>query len=98
MNYHFIRTSSNQKLGPLPATTTSAESCPPTCSFLKNGCYADAGPIEVAAPPGVSPNALDAILESLKVMNRRQIRIETRLVLLMKDHGLDSSGRPADML
>ena len=54
--------------------------------------------IEVAAPPGVSPNALDAILESLKVMNRRQIRIETRLVLLMKDHGLDSSGRPADML
>lgn len=45
--YHFIRTSSNAKLGPIPATTTSADSCPPTCSFIKNGCYADSGPMHL---------------------------------------------------
>ena len=52
-------------------------------------------PIEVAAPHGVSPNALDAILESLQALNRRQTRIETRLVRLMKDQGLDASGEPS---
>lgn len=52
---------------------------------------------EVPAPPGVSPSVLDAILESLDAINRRQVRMETRLVSLMKDHGLDTQGRPVDM-
>ena len=51
---------------------------------------------EVFAPRGLAPSALDAILESLETINRRQVRMETRLVRLMKDHGLDSAGNPTD--
>jgi len=43
--YHFIRISGNTKTGPIPVTTTSADSCPPTCSFINNGCYAGNGPL-----------------------------------------------------
>lgn len=43
--YHFSRASGNKKTGAIPVTTTSAESCPPTCSFKGNGCYAEAGPL-----------------------------------------------------
>lgn len=59
---------------------------------------APSAPIEVAAPPGISPNALDAILESLDAINRRQVRMETRLVRLLKDHGLDTNGRPMETM
>jgi hypothetical protein len=53
---------------------------------------------EVAPAPGLGPNLLDSIIESLAELNRRQVRIETKLVCLMKDHGLDNRGRPTDML
>lgn len=43
--YHFTRASGNVKTGPIPVTTTSADSCPPTCSFKGNGCYAESGPL-----------------------------------------------------
>lgn len=43
--YHFTRVSGNAKCGPIPVTTTSADSCPPTCSFKGNGCYAESGPL-----------------------------------------------------
>lgn len=52
---------------------------------------------EATAPAGVSPNTLNAVLQSLDTINRRMVRIETRLVCLMKDHGLDSAGRPNDL-
>ena len=48
------------------------------------------------APPGLAPSAFDAIIKGLDTLNRRQIRMETRLVRLMKDHGLDSAGNPTD--
>jgi hypothetical protein len=37
--------SRNVKTGPIPVSTTSAETCPPSCPFVKSGCYADAGPL-----------------------------------------------------
>lgn len=43
--YHFTRVSGNAKTGPIPVSTTSADSCPPTCSFKGNGCYAESGPL-----------------------------------------------------
>lgn len=43
--YHFTLRSNNAKTGPIPVTTTSADSCPPTCSFKGNGCYAEHGPL-----------------------------------------------------
>ncbi len=39
--YHFSKKSSNRKTGPIPTTTTSAESCPPSCPLIDNGCYAE---------------------------------------------------------
>ena len=29
----------NPKTGPIPVSTTSKQSCPPSCPFLDNGCY-----------------------------------------------------------
>ena len=37
--------SRNKKTGPIPVTTTERGSCPKSCPFKKNGCYADSGPL-----------------------------------------------------
>jgi len=43
--FHFTRISRNTKTGPIPVTTTSANSCPTTCRLKGNGCYAEGGPL-----------------------------------------------------
>lgn len=43
MHFSFTRKSSNDKTGPMPVTTSHRETCPPSCPFIKNGCYADSG-------------------------------------------------------
>lgn len=45
--YHLVRVSRNRKTGPIPVTTTSANSCPPGCSFKGQGCYAESGPLAI---------------------------------------------------
>lgn len=45
--FAFTPVSSNAKLGPIPASGTSKDSCPPTCSYRpdkEGGCYAAYGP------------------------------------------------------
>ena len=42
---HTTPKSKNVKTGPIPVTTTSAKTCPDTCPFKKNGCFADGGPL-----------------------------------------------------
>lgn len=42
---HTTLKSNNVKTGKIPVTTTSAKTCPDTCPFKKNGCYADGGPL-----------------------------------------------------
>jgi len=42
---HFTPRSSNSKTGPIPVSTTSADSCPPSCPLKKAGCYANGGPL-----------------------------------------------------
>lgn len=44
-NYHMTLVSGNVKTGPIPVTTTSSNSCPATCKFKDNGCYAQYGPL-----------------------------------------------------
>ena len=41
--YHLTRKSGNEKTGPLPVSTTSADTCPLACPFIGAGCYAEAG-------------------------------------------------------
>ena len=46
MNYHLTPVSRNGKTGPIPVSTTSARTCPPTCPFNdEGGCYAETGPL-----------------------------------------------------
>lgn len=42
---HLTPISSNEKTGPIPVSTTGAQSCPDACPLKKNGCYADGGPL-----------------------------------------------------
>ncbi len=53
--------SRNKKTGPIPVSTTERKSCPDTCPFKKNGCYADGGPLaivwdEITDKPGIALN------------------------------------------
>lgn len=40
----FIRKSTNDKIGKIPATRTEKKSCPITCPLYNSGCYAKTGP------------------------------------------------------
>lgn len=42
---HLTLKSRNEKVGPIPVSTTEARTCPTSCPFKKNGCYADGGPL-----------------------------------------------------
>jgi hypothetical protein len=42
---HITMKSSNAKTGPIPVTTTSQDSCDPSCPFMGSGCYAESGPL-----------------------------------------------------
>ena len=42
LRFHLSRVSTNSKTGPIPVSTSSKATCPPTCPFLGgNGCYGD---------------------------------------------------------
>ena len=42
---HLTRVSSNAKTGPIPVSTSSSDTCPPSCPFMAKGCYAKSGPL-----------------------------------------------------
>ncbi len=42
---HLTAKSRNRKIGRIPASTSSAETCPPNCPLKDAGCYADGGPM-----------------------------------------------------
>ena len=42
---HLTLKSRNEKVGPIPVSTTEAKTCPSDCPFKKSGCYADGGPL-----------------------------------------------------
>lgn len=44
---HLTLKSRNEKVGPIPVSTTSAKTCPTDCPFKKSGCYADGGPLAI---------------------------------------------------
>jgi hypothetical protein len=47
MHYHITLKSRNVKTGPIPVTTTSATTCPPSCPLSSQGCYAKGGPLAI---------------------------------------------------
>ena len=74
--YHLTRTSKNVKTGPIPVSTTSADSCPSTCSFKGNGCYAEGGPLAMhwrAVSSGKRGVLLDEFCEQIKALPKGQL-------------------------
>jgi len=45
MNTHLALKSRNAKVGPIPVSTTSADTCPDNCGLKTKGCYAKGGPL-----------------------------------------------------
>ena len=45
MRFHLAKSSRNAKTGPIPVSTSSATTCPDSCPFKRNGCYAEGGPL-----------------------------------------------------
>lgn len=44
---HLTPFSKNAKTGPIPVSTSSKETCPDSCPFKGNGCYAEGGPLAI---------------------------------------------------
>ena len=45
--YHITPKSKNVKVGKMAVTTSTATTCPTSCPFKSNGCYADSGPLKL---------------------------------------------------
>lgn len=74
--YHLTRISHNRKTGPMPVTTTSADSCPPSCSFRGNGCYAESGPLALhwkAVTGGRRGGTFDELLDGIRALPREAL-------------------------
>lgn len=75
MKFHLTRISSNRKVGPLPVTTSSRETCP-TCAFKGAGCYADNFPLSThfdAVTEGRRGVSWDEFLDEIKRLPKRQL-------------------------
>lgn len=46
MNFNFVQKSGNRKTGPIPIIMSDRSTCPHTCPFMNNGCYANQYPIK----------------------------------------------------
>ena len=45
MKYHLTKQSGNVKTGPIPVSTSGAQTCPEICPLKNSGCYAASGPL-----------------------------------------------------
>ena len=47
LNVQLTLKSQNEKVGPIPVSTTSAHTCPDSCPLKAGGCYAKGGPLSI---------------------------------------------------
>jgi len=74
--FHLTLVSKNEKTGPIPVSTTSANTCPDVCPFKKKGCYADAGPLALhwaKITEGERGGSLEAFTASIKKLPKGQL-------------------------
>jgi len=70
---YFTRQSRNSKTGPIPVSTSSAETCP-DCPFKDAGCYAESGPLDILWRKVTAGNAglkWAEFLEQIETLPRR---------------------------
>jgi hypothetical protein len=77
MQTHLTLVSRNVKTGPIPVSTTSAESCPSACPFNNaNGCYAASGPLAIhwrKVTNGLSGDSYGAFLDKVSRLMKGQL-------------------------
>ena len=77
MQTHLTLVSRNVKTGPIPVSTTSAESCPTACPFNNaNGCYAASGPLAIhwrKVTNGLSGDSYGAFLDKVSRLMKGQL-------------------------
>jgi hypothetical protein len=77
MQTHLTLVSRNVKTGPIPVSTTSAESCPASCPFNNaNGCYAASGPLALhwrKVTNGLSGDSYGAFLDKVSRLMKGQL-------------------------
>ena len=77
MQTHLTLVSRNVKTGPIPVSTTSAESCPSACPFNNaNGCYAASGPLALhwrKVTNGLSGDSYGAFLDKASRLMKGQL-------------------------
>lgn len=77
--YHLTAVSTNRKVGPLPVTTTSNDTCPNACPFKAEnggGCYGLGGPLAIhwsQVSRGQRGGDLDALLSSIRKLPKGQL-------------------------
>ena len=73
MKVHLVHRSDNKKTGPIPVSTTSMDSCPPTCGMYDT-CYAKFGPISMHwRKVGERGTTWDAFITKIKMMPKGQL-------------------------
>jgi hypothetical protein len=77
MKFHLTLKSSNVKTGPIPVSTSSAATCPPTCPFNNsNGCYAGSGPLALhwrKITDGVRGDSFNDFLDKIEALPLGQL-------------------------
>lgn len=79
MQVHLTLVSRNVKTGPIPVSTTSAESCPSACPFNnanKGGCYAESGPLAIhwrKVTQGKAGDSYGAFLDKIAALPKGQL-------------------------
>lgn len=73
MRYHTTKVSRNEKTGPMPVVTSSADTCPDSCPLKAKGCYALTGPLKLhwdKVTSGERGTDLDEALKPIRKLNR----------------------------
>jgi len=68
--------SSNAKTGPIPVSTTTADTCPNSCPLKAKGCYAKGGPLAIhwrAITEGRRGGSWDAFCSSVSLLPEGQL-------------------------
>lgn len=66
--YHITIKSNNAKTGPIPVSTSSAETCPASCPLKRSGCYARSGPLALrwkAVTSGKRGTSIDGFCDTI---------------------------------
>ena len=77
MNFHLTLKSLNVKTGPIPVSTSSAATCPPSCPFNNSqGCYAGSGPLALhwaKVTTGERGNQFEEFLDKIQALPNGQL-------------------------